>query len=149
MATASAGAWLALRGAHRRERLVGALLIGAGLVLPADLSGRVAFSEVFVLLGLYHVVGWALLLAGRAVRAARGGERRRAAGEALRLAAVHTVPALGCGLLLTLSDARLEGLRAWVFSPAVYLFASALHVAQTAWLRGADRRKGFTPRTVP
>jgi hypothetical protein len=135
VATAAAGAWLLLRGPDRRERGLGASLLGIALALPAHLPGGVDFAELFVLLGLHHVVSWGLLLSGRVAATARAAGRRRAVREGAYLAALHAVPALGCALLLALPDPRLEGLRAWVFSPVVYLFASALHVAQTSLIR--------------
>jgi hypothetical protein len=132
---AAAGLALLFWSAGAGRALLPDLAAGASGGHAAHLPGGVDFVELFVLLGLHHVLSWGLLLSRRVAQTARAAGRRRAVREGLHLAALHAVPALGCGLLLALPDPRLDGLRVWVFSPGVYLFASALHVAQTSLTR--------------
>jgi hypothetical protein len=106
-------------GAHALP-LAGAALVLAVAAEALPDAGR--FGDVFSAVTLYHLVAWL----GFAL--ARGASPRR-------LAALHAVPALACGALWLAPEPN--GLRAAAFSPALYLFWSALHVLQTA---GARRR---------
>jgi hypothetical protein len=83
-------------------------------------AGR--FGDVFSAVTLYHLLAWLGFALARGASAAR-------------LAALHGVPALACAALWWSPEGG--GLRSAAFSPALYLFWSALHVLQTARARAA------------
>jgi hypothetical protein len=126
------GGWLALRG----PRLAGAVLVIGGLAVSKDLGARVTFADLFVGSTLYHLFSWLVFFADRA----RAAERAEAAALWRRIGWVHLPPALLCGALLLPAAEGLAALRFALFSPGIYLFWSVLHVAQTAWARGFERR---------
>jgi hypothetical protein len=89
----------------------------------------IGFGDVFAATTLYHLVGWLVFLSQRA---RHGGEVAR---THRRLLGVHAIPAAICVLLLSAPEAMFTSLREAVFSPVLYLFWSALHVAQTLVIR--------------
>lgn len=130
---AAAGAALLLRG---ERPLLGALLLAGGAALCAGgAPPGLAFADVFAAATLHHLVSWLLLLADRA-RAEARHEPAAAAALLRRVGAAHLAPAALLWVLLPLAGARGEALRAALLAPALYLFLSVLHVAQTARARG-------------
>jgi hypothetical protein len=106
-------------GAHVRPLAAAALVLAvSGASLPD--AGR--FGDVFSAVTLHHLLAWL----GFAL--ARGASPRR-------LAALHAVPTLACAALWLAPEGG--ALRSVAFSPALYLFWSALHVLQTARARVA------------
>jgi hypothetical protein len=99
------------------------------------------FADVFALFGLQHLLSWLVLLAERGRALARAGQGAAARRLAARLAALHLAGAAPCLAALLVPAGSAPALRAWLLSPAIYLFWSTLHVAQTAASRGIDRRK--------
>ena len=95
------------------------------LSLPDLTSRGVEFADVFAATTLFHLLSWL-----------RVGTRRRS-GLVLR---VHVGVALLCGGVLTIPGEGIARAREAVFSPGLYLFWSALHVAQTSLGRTAGRR---------
>jgi hypothetical protein len=109
-----------------------------GPTSPIPLVGWFDLPDLFVLVTLHHLVSWLIILADR-VRVLREEGRRDEAGRlCTRLAVVHLAPALVCVLLLALPESRSGSLHLFVFGPAVYLYWSVLHVAQTIWRRGIE-----------
>ena len=104
-------------------------LLVAGTALPVSLHLGVAELASAVL--LYHAFSWLGFVGRRAVRTP-GPEGRR-----LRrvLLASHALPLVANALLYAWADA----LHAFVASPALYLFWSALHAAQTRRARRGPR----------
>ena len=88
-----------------------------------------AFSDLFSVLTLYHLASW-WILSGE--KAQRPGARRGAGREVL---SVHAIPLLVLGVGLVMGDGAGAALRSAFFAPAAYLFWSAAHVFQTAWVR--------------
>jgi len=129
------GAVLIARG----PRLPGALLVLGGLALSAGIGAHVTFADLFVAVTLYHLVSWLVFFADRAGRLSRGGRPAEARALWRRIGWVHLPPALLCVALLLPAAEGLAALRFALFSPAIYLFWSVLHVAQTAWSRGVER----------
>ena len=136
MRIAAAACGLALFATRRRRGLAVALA-GASLVLPADLARSLPFGDFFSAVTLYHLVAFLVLFADRARRLPDRAARRHLA---LRLGWVHLPPAALCVALLLAPGARLAALRYAIFSPAIYLFWSVLHVGQTLAARGIERR---------
>jgi len=135
---AAAGLALLARGERRR---LGLLLAGAGAALCAlGTPPALGFADVFAAASLHHLVSWLLLLADRA-RADARGEPVRSRALLRRLGAAHAAPVLVLWLL-PLADSRAAALRSLLLAPPLYLFASLLHVAYTARLRGV----GASPR---
>jgi hypothetical protein len=99
-------------------------------------SPWLSFGDFFTLVVLYHLVGWLVFFADRAMRL-EGQDRRRLLA---RLGLVHLPPAALAGLLLAWTPPGLAGLRELVFSPGVYSFFALLHVLQTAWIRVPESR---------
>jgi hypothetical protein len=134
-AAGAATAGLALVAGGERRRL-GLLLAGAGSALCAfGAPSALAFADVFAAASLHHLVSWLLLLAGRA-RADSREDPGRARLLLRRVAAAHAAPVLVLWLL-PLAGPGAAALRTWLLAPPLYLFASLLHVAYTARLRGA------------
>jgi membrane protease YdiL (CAAX protease family) len=104
---------------HALPFAAAALVLGlARWALPDP--GR--FGDVFSGVTLYHLVAWLAFARARGASTAR-------------LAALHAGPALACGALWLAPEPGAAALRALAFSPAIYLFWSALHVLQTARAR--------------
>jgi hypothetical protein len=79
---------------------------------------------------MVHAVRWLLFSRDRArCLPARAARRLR-----FGLLALHVLPAAVCVLVWL----RLPALHAWLASPALYLFGSAVHAVQTAWRRGVE-----------
>lgn len=138
MTALGCGGALAL-GGGRGRRLAGAALAACAWALPADLSGRVGFAEVFGAWTLYHVVSWFVLHAERS-RALRSSAPAAGRSRLRSLVAVHAAPAAACAALLWTPIGWEHPLRVLVFSPPIYLFWASLHVAQTLALRGLEAR---------
>jgi membrane protease YdiL (CAAX protease family) len=117
-----------------------ALTGGAAEVLPgipaSPRSGGPAFADVFALFGFYHLASWGLLLGDRRRALAAVGRRASARRLVRRVAVVHAAAALPCAAALVVPGPAAAAARAWLFAPGLYLFWSALHVAQTAAARG-------------
>ena len=97
----------------------------AGLRLPDLAALGIHFADVFATTTLFHLLSWLEV-----------GIRRRP-----RLVArVHLAGGLASAASLALPGGVGAELRAIVFSPGLYLFWSALHVAQTAYARQAATR---------
>jgi hypothetical protein len=124
---------LARRGV--RIRLLGVAIVALAAVPPGRMPGlsNASFDDLFTAVTLYHLVSW-LVFASDRVRASGSVEgTRRVRG----LLWVHVPPAVLCAGLLAWPAAEVAAVRQVVFSPAIYLFWSVLHVAQTARARGA------------
>jgi hypothetical protein len=113
---------LAFGGRGQAGALAIAALVLAAAALALSDEGR--FGDLFSAATLHHLVGWLAFLI------ARGASLRR-------LAAVHAPAALGCLALLAGPEEATAPLRAIAFSPALYLFWSALHVVHSAFVRRA------------
>ena len=142
--TDAADAILCLRGV---AAVAGSLLMAGPRAWRAESSGLVlvvgsavepgwvcaatglAFSDLFSVLTLYHLASW-WILSGE--KAQRPGARRGAGREVL---SVHAIPLLVLGVGLVMGDGAGAALRSAFFAPAAYLFWSAAHVFQTAWVR--------------
>lgn len=113
---------------HRRIGLV--LVAGALLLPPRALTAEwLSFGDVFAATTLHHLISWLLLLRDRIHLGLMPG--RPVQG----LIWVHLLPAALCLALLALPRDTAPDLRDLVFSPAIYLFWSMLHVVQTALMR--------------
>ncbi|HTY17706.1 MAG TPA: hypothetical protein VMH82_08255 [Myxococcota bacterium] len=133
---AAAGCGLVIAATGNR-RGIGIALAGASLLLPADSLRALSFGDFFSAVTLYHLVQFLLLFAGRARETADTAARRRLLRD---LASVHLPPAALCIALLLGPGARFAALRYAIFSPAIYLFWSVLHVGQTLATRGVERQ---------
>jgi hypothetical protein len=91
-----------------------------------DLAARgLRFSDVFAGTTLFHLLSWLRVATPRRPRLVLG---------------VHLLAAAACGALLAAPGAAPAHVRAVVFSPALYLFWSVLHVGQTSLGRRAPQR---------
>ena len=144
MRIAAAACGLALF-ATRRRRGLRIALAGASVVLPADVARWISFGDFFSAVTLYHLVQFLVFFADRARALPDTAARRQ---HALRLGSVHLPPAALCVALLLLPGERLAALRYAIFSPAIYLFWSVLHVGQTLATRGIERRPAPAPQAV-
>jgi hypothetical protein len=133
-AACAAGAGLALLARGERRRLGLGLAGAGGALLATGAPAGLSFADVFAAATLQHLVSWLLLVAAR-VRAAARGDLAAARTLARRVAAAHLAPLAVLGLL-PLAGAHAEALRGALLAPALYLFVSLLHVAQTARARG-------------
>jgi membrane protease YdiL (CAAX protease family) len=117
----------------------------------ADPFAAIGFADLFAASTLYHLFSWLVLLGDRIRRAAGRGDRAAARTLVVRLAWVHLPIAGICIALQAVPAAALAPVRELVFSPAVYLFWSFLHVVQTTVSRGlpARRRDRALPRPYP
>ncbi len=93
-----------------------------------------SFVDTFAVLTGYHVAVWLVFSVRRATARMRSGDAAGGRTAARRLFIAHAVP-VAVGLALLAAGPRVEELRILVFGPAVYLFWSVLHVAQTALSR--------------
>jgi hypothetical protein len=146
---------LALARAYRGSLALGALPLSLGHSLAAlaltallGVAGAMAlrpgdspidFGDLFSAVTLYHLIEFLVLFAARA-RALGDRAARRRLG--IRLASVHLPPAALCAMLLWAHAPGLAALRTAIFSPAIYLFWSLLHVAQTMAARGIEAPRG-------
>jgi hypothetical protein len=103
---------------------VAAAIVAAALVASPDPG---LLGDLFSAATLFHLVGWLVFLI------ARGAGPRR-------LLALHAPPFALCGLLLAWPSDAAQGLREWVFSPAIYLYWASLHVVHTLFQRGVAAR---------
>jgi hypothetical protein len=138
LAAGTGAAAIACRG--RGTRAVGAALVLGTFVLPGDVTAWLGLADVFAIFTLYHVVSWSVLVAERIRERARTSPAA-ARGLAGRIFLVHALPIALCALALRLPSDRDGALRVLVFSPAVYLFWSALHAIQTLAVRGFATRR--------
>jgi len=123
-------------GAHLAALVATAASTGLAVHLLHSPSPWLSFGDYFTMVVLYHLVGWLVFFADRAMRL-EGRDRRRLLA---RLALVHLPPATLAGLLMAWTPPGLAGLRELVFSPGVYSFFALLHVLQTVWVRGREQR---------
>lgn len=135
---AMAGALRAGRSLAPLARSARAQAVSLGLAATIGLAAFAVshdtglFADLFSAVTLYHLIGWLVFLRARGTSAAR-------------LAALHA-PAFALAGLLVVGPAGAEPLlRDWVFSPALYLYWSSLHVAHTIWLRGVAAAPSQTP----
>lgn len=112
------------------------LLLAAflGLASPGSSEPKRIQAELLTFWGMYHVLCWTLLLWSRASEVSRSGQLARGRKKRRLLVASHLVP-LAIGGVLLAAAPRDCALRELFFSPAVYLFASGLHVVQTGWCK--------------
>jgi len=103
---------------------VAAAIVAAALVASPDAG---LLGDLFSAATLFHLVGWLVFLS------ARGASPRR-------LLALHAPPFVLCGLLLAWRSDAAQGLREWVFSPAIYLYWASLHVVHTIVRRRSSIR---------
>lgn len=123
------GAALLSRGGTSAPRVLGgSLVLASALVRRSGLG----LSDVVAGATLYHLATW-LVYSLEKLWAVRRTDPFRARSQARQLAAVHAVPVLVC---VAAYSSPFEALASALAAPAVYLFGSVLHVAQTAWLRG-------------
>lgn len=144
--TIACGLWLGAR-ARGSLRGLGVATAAASLAVSAHggLLEIVSFGDFFSAVTLYHLFQFVAHFVGRLRRV----DDLRARRERIRrLAWVHLAPVLLCVLLLLLPGEELAAVRYAVFSPAIYLFWSVLHVAQTVLARGFERRSAATPQAV-
>jgi len=127
------------RGAWRAP-ILGAALVGIAALIPDRIpaTSGVRFGDVFSGVTLYHLVSWLVFSMDRA-RAVGGEQGVRAVR---RLVGVHVAPLTVCAGLLGWSDPGALVLQEALFSPAIYLFWSVLHVIQTAIVRRTSRGAG-------
>lgn len=136
----AAGAFLIFRHRLQGRGASGAGLIAVACVLPGDLSRTSwpAFGDVFSAATLYHLVQWLVFFGDRSKRGAPGGEANPTAIVWRRIAWVHAPPVALCALVLAVPFNGSGPIAYAVFSPAIYLFWSVLHVVQTAIVRGIE-----------
>ncbi len=101
--------------------LAAAVAVAAAVFAVSDDPGL--FADIFSAATLFHLVGWLVSLIARGA-------------SPLRLFALHAPPCLLCALLLFGPADAAAWLRDWLFSPALYLYWSCLHVVHTVFLRG-------------
>jgi hypothetical protein len=116
----------------------GAALGRSGLAGSIATMSWLDLPDLFVLVTLHHLLSWLLLLRHRQRALRRDGRSREATELRERILWIHLVPAFVCVLLLSIPLARTESIHLLVFGPAVYLYWSTLHVAQTSWRRGIE-----------
>jgi hypothetical protein len=116
--------------------LSGLVALGATWLGP-DVYRFVSFGDVTTGTVLYHLVSWLALVISK-LHAARRDAPRAAVMRHRRLILAHAVPALGCALAVSIGRDLSNGAMLLAFSPAIYLFWSALHVMQTAARRGFE-----------
>jgi hypothetical protein len=142
LVTAACGLLLLSRRSTGSGRMLGAVVIGMAALVPdrIPVTSGVGFGDVFSAVTLYHLVSWLVFSIDR-MRAAEG---EQAVSSMRWLLGVHLPPAAVCVALLGWPDPAAVPLQKVLFSPAIYLFWSVLHVAQTALTRrvprGAPRR---------
>jgi len=131
------GCGLLLKGTGA-NRVLGTLLVAASFLLPTQIPANwpIRFSDVFTLVTLYHLVSWLVFWSDR-LRIAEPTRRRQIHRS---LAVVHLPPFALCALLAIAPHPATHLFREAVFSPAIYLFWSILHVVQTALVRGRSLR---------
>jgi hypothetical protein len=104
---------------HGRAQLLplsaAAAIVTAALAASPDPG---PLGDLFSAATLFHLVGWLVFLIARGA-------------SSLRLLALHAPPFVLCGLLLVWPSDAAQGLREWVFSPAIYLYWASLHVVHT------------------
>lgn len=139
----AAGAVLIFRHALRGRGALGAGLIAVACVLPGDLSRTSwpAFGDVFSAATLYHLVQWLVFFGDRSRKGVPGSEANPTAIVWRRIAWVHAPPAALCALVLAVPSNGPGTIAYALFSPAIYLFWSVLHVVQTAIARGIEVRR--------
>ncbi len=140
------GSWLIARsrGGYRAFGAAVAVATATVSLVPGLLS-HVSFGDFFSALTLYHLVQFLLLFRDRLRRLPDRAVRR---ARSRTLAWLH-VPAFAvCASLVLLPGETLATLRYALFSPAIYLFWSVLHVAQTVAVRGLERGQSASPATV-
>jgi hypothetical protein len=101
--------------------ITAAALCLAGLAVDGPL-----FADFFAATTLYHVASFLVLSIDR---------RHRTPRRLRTLLWVHALPAAICAFLLAVPADPLRPLHNAAFSPAIYLFWSLLHVAQTVAVR--------------
>ncbi len=140
------GLWL---GARTRGSLqvLGVVTAAASVAIPAHagLLEILSFGDFFSAVTLYHLVQFIAHFVGRLRRVDDPSARR---ARIRRLAWVHLAAVLLCVLLVVLPGKELAAVRYAVFSPAIYLFWSVLHVAQTVVARGFEPRSAATRQPV-
>lgn len=126
------GAFMVLRAKGSRSEWKGLFLIGASALSPHWILGRgeVGLSDLFTTSVLYHLVSWGWL---SIERCRRSDTRPRMARD---LVVIHLIPLFLLAGTFAWPEAWGQSLRDSFLSPFVYLFWSAGHVLQTAWLRG-------------
>ncbi len=134
------GTWLCWRVKGPGRAFGIAIVVGGtvALALGPQLLSNVGFGDFFSALTLYHLIQFLLLYGGRIRRMPDLGTRR---ARVRLLAWVHVPAFVLCAGLLLLPGDGLATLRYAVFSPAIYLFWSVLHVVQTLVVRGIERRR--------
>jgi len=140
------GLWITVksRGGYRAFGAAVALATATLSLVPTLLS-NVSFGDFFSALTLYHLIQFLLLFADRIRRIPDRAARR---AQVRRLAWVHVPAFVLCASLLLLPGEGLATLRYAVFSPAIYLFWSVLHVGQTLAVRGLERARVASPSTL-
>jgi hypothetical protein len=113
-------------------------LLPSPALLRLDLSEWISFADLFTLSTGYHIVSWLLFFAERRRALLDAGDGVAARALAIRLAVVHAPPLALCLALSAQGGPGALGGRAFLFSPAVYLFWSAVHAGQTAQARRRD-----------
>jgi len=130
VATVAGSVLMAGPRAWRAESAGLALVVGSaaepGWICAAT---GLAFSDLFSVLTLYHLASWWILSAEKAWAP---GARRGAGHEVL---SVHAIPLVVVGAGWAMGEAAGTALRSAFLAPAPYLFWSAAHVFQTAWVR--------------
>lgn len=113
--------------------IVGMALVMAAVVVLLELG--VTFADVFAASTLYHIFQWLVFLRDR-----MAASRDPAAGAAIRRAIVwsHVPVALACAGVVVWRSSLPPLAFEIVFSPALYLVGSALHVIQTALARARE-----------
>jgi hypothetical protein len=114
--------------------LSGCVALGATWLGP-EVYRFVSFGDVSTGAVLYHLVSWLLLVIAKLCSALRDAPAV-AATRVRRLVAAHVFPALACAVAVSVGRDVSNGAMLLAFSPAIYLFWSALHVVQTGVRRG-------------
>lgn len=139
LACAVTGAALFVRHRLDARGLLGIALLAGGSLASEEVLSWLTVADLFVATTLYHLVSWLIFFSDRIRSLSLRGEGAAAARVWRGLLGVHVPPALICGgLLFTPTDA-LAPARFLLFSPAIYLFWSFVHVLQTAAVRELDR----------
>ncbi len=138
LAGAVCGLLVWVRGRSRGQRVLGAAIAAASALVPGDVRAQLVLGDVFALSTLYHLMSWLILLADRGRLGFRSAKRIPVGRQLVR---IHAPALFLCTVLGFGNGEIVSALRFAVFSPAVYLFWSFLHVVQTGWLRGIEHTR--------
>ncbi len=138
MTSAALGALLLMRNLRGPKALVGSAIVVAATCLYVTSPQWLSLSDLFVLSTLTHLNSWLFFFTDKIRLVSRSGSSEQARAMGRRLALVHVPAAAVCGALLAIDVPWARELQWYVFSPAIYVYWSAIHVGQTLVVRGLE-----------